>query len=160
MKMMLGAGVMGKSAHNHDGGGVNYLCLPLDPEFRSDAQEGHQSHAYVYGVEYEAGFPGLGNHDAPCAVCEVEGRSAVLMIAAKRTCPAGWTKEYEGLLAAQHHNQKGSTFVCVSSGMESREGGNENRDGGLLYVVEAQCGSLPCGPYTNGFEITCVVCTK
>ena len=80
--------------------------------------------------------------------------------AAKRTCPAGWTKEYEGILAAERHSHRGSNFVCVSSGMESRAGGNGNANGGLLYVVEAQCGSLPCGPYTNGFEITCVVCTK
>ena len=152
---------MGKSGHNR-GGGVNFLCLPTDPEFRADTQEGHQSHAYIYGVEYEGGpqFSHILNHDAPCAVCEVQGRSAVLMIPARRTCPAGWTLEFDGILAAQHESHKGSEFVCVSRGMESRPGGDGNADGGLMYVVEVQCGSLPCGPYTNGYEVTCVVCTK
>ncbi len=30
----------------------------------------------------------------------------------------------------------------------------------LFYNVEAVCGSLPCPNYVNGWEITCVVCTK
>ena len=155
-------GWMGKSNHNH-GGGVNFLCLPTDPEFRDDAREGHQSNSFIYGVEYENDgylFTNIDDHDAPCAVCEVQGRSAVLMIAAKQTCPDGWTKEYDGLLAAQRQDHRGSDFVCVSSGMESRPDGNGDANGGLLYVVEAQCGSLPCDPYTNGYELTCVVCTK
>ena len=162
---LLCAGWMGRSPHDQHGGGVNYLCLPTDPEFRADVQEGHQSHSYIKGVEYQKEgsqlFAAVHDHDAPCAVCEVQGRSAVLMIAAKQTCPDGWTLEYDGLLAAEKHDHRsGSDFVCVSSGMESRPGGNGDANGGLLYVVEAQCGSLPCGPYTNGYEITCVVCTK
>ena len=156
---------MGKSKHD-DGGGVNYVCLPLDPEFPSNAQSGFQSGSYMYGVEYEKGrssrfFANQDDHNAPCAVCEVQGRSAVLMIPAKRTCPAGWTKEYDGLLASQdHYEYEGSTFVCVSHGMESRPGGNVNEDAGVMYVVEARCGSLPCPPYRNGYELSCVVCTK
>ena len=81
------------------------------------------------------------------------------MIPAKRSCPIGWTKEYEGLLMTQHHTQHASTYICVDKTMEILPGGYENRDGGLLYVVEAVCGSLPCPPYINGFELACVVCT-
>ena len=43
---------MGKSWYNH-GGGVNYLCLSLDPEFPDNVQGGIQSGSYVYGVEYQ-----------------------------------------------------------------------------------------------------------
>ena len=155
---------MGKSEFNH-GGGVNYLCLPTNPEFRDDAQDGHQSHSYIYGVEYQQEgsplFAAVHDQDAPCAVCEVQGRDTVLMIPAKRTCPDdGWTLEYEGLLASQESNQKGSEYVCVSSGMEGRPHSESNENGGLLYVVETQCGSLPCDPYVNGYELMCVVCTK
>ena len=75
---------MGKSFYNQ-GGGVNYLCLPLDPEFPDNVQGGAQTGARVYGVEYQAGFTGMNDQDAPCAVCEVQGRSAVLMIPAKQT---------------------------------------------------------------------------
>ena len=142
---------MGKSFFTSSGGGVNYLCLPLDPDFPDNAQAGAQSGAYVYGVEYQAGFTGMTHQDAPCAVCEVQGRSAVLMIPAKQTCPAGWTLEYEGLLATQHSNYKGAEYVCVSSNPEPSHSGQSDENGGLLFVVEAQCGSLPCPPY---------VCTK
>ena len=152
-------GVMGKSHYQH-GGGVNYLCLPLDPEFPDNAQGGEQTGARVFGVEYHFGFPGMTHQDAPCAVCEVQGRSAVLMIPAKQTCPAGWTLEYEGLLASQHHRDTGSEYVCVSSNPEPSHSGHTNDNGGTLLVVEAQCGSLPCPPYVSGYELTCVVCTK
>ena len=155
---------MGKSEFNH-GGGVNYLCLPTDPEFRDDAQDGHQSHSYIYGVEYQSHtstrfFADVDDRDAPCAVCEVQGRSQVLMIPAKQTCPAGWTLEYEGMLASEHHSSRNAEFVCVSSGMEVRAGGSASYNEGLLYVVEARCGALPCPPYSDGYELSCVVCTK
>jgi hypothetical protein len=26
--------------------------------------------------------------------------------------------------------------------------------------VESHCGSLPCPPYVQGYELTCAVCTK
>ena len=61
---------------------------------------------------------------------------------------------------SQHHSQKGSDYICVADGMESLAGGSNNQDGGLLYVVEAVCGSLKCPPYIEGYEIACVLCTK
>ena len=157
-------GVMGKSFFNQ-GGGVNYLCLPLDPEFPDNVQGGEQTGSYIYGVEYEKWkssrfFNEVQDQDAPCAVCEARNRTQVLMIPAKKTCPDGWTLEYEGLLASQHNSHKGSEFVCVSSGMEASHSGNNNDNGGLLYVVEARCGSLPCPPYVAGYELVCAVCTK
>ena len=155
--------MIGKSQHQH--GGVNYLCLPNDPELPSNAEAGNQNGAFIYGVEYERlhstrFFASVNDQDAPCAVCEVQGRSQVLMVPAKQTCPDGWTKEYDGLLASQHHLQTGSDFICISSGMESVPGGAANLNGGLVHVVEAQCGSLHCPPYVAGYELSCVVCTK
>ena len=155
---------MGKPNHN-EGGGGNYLCLPLDPEFPSNVQAGRQTGSYIYGVEYQKSasdrfFASVHAQDAPCAVCEVQGRSQVLMIPATQTCPAGWIFEYEGMLASEHHSSRNAEFVCVSSGMEVRAGGSASYNEGLLYVVEARCGALPCPPYTDGYELTCVVCTK
>ena len=155
---------MGKSYHNQ-GGGVNYLCLPSDPEFPTNAEGGIQNGALVFGVEYERGastrfFASVQDHDAPCAVCEVQGRNQVLMVPAKRTCPTGWTKEYDGLLASQHYTNTASDFICMSSGMESVPGRNANVHGGTVHVVEARCGTLQCPPYVDGYELTCVVCTK
>ena len=150
---------MGKSFYTQNGG-VNYLCLPLDPDFPDNAKTGNQNGAYIYGVEYQTGFTGMNDQDAPCAVCEVQGRSAVLMIPAKQSCPAGWTLEYEGLLATQHSTHKGAEYVCASNNPEPSHSGHTNDNGGMLYVVEAQCGSLPCPPYVSGHELSCVVCTK
>ena len=118
---------MGKTKYNL-GGGANYLCLPLDPEFPDNKQTGFHSGSYIYGVEYKKWnsdifFVDVNHQDAPCAVCEVQGRSQVLMIPAKQTCPAGWTLEYEGLLVSEHHTHSTSEFICVSSGMEVRDGG-------------------------------------
>ena len=81
------------------------------------------------------------------------------MIPAKLRCPTGWTKEYEGLLMAQHYTHKGSTFECVDKEMEALPGGQANDNGGLFFAVEAVCGSLPCPPYWAGAELPCVVCT-
>ena len=153
------------NSHYSQGGGANYLCLPLDPDFPAGATAGYQSQSYVFGVEYEPQHSPLmdasfKDQDAPCAVCEAVTRSQLLMIPAKLSCPAGWTQEYDGLLMSLHHTQRKAEFICVSSGMETNAGGQLDLNGGLLYVVEARCGSLPCSPYIDGYEIGCVVCTK
>lgn len=63
-------------------------------------------------------------------------------------------------LMSTHYSQKGrSTFACVDEAPEVNPGGDGDQNGGLLYVVEAHCGTLPCPNYTSGREITCVVCT-
>ena len=157
------AGSMAKALHSA-GGGSNYLCLPLAPEFLPGSQAGFQSGAEIYGVEYENGdtpvaqFPA--NHDAPCVVCEVRGQGQVLMIPARVTCPTDWRLEYSGVLMSQHKTHQSSEFVCVSLALEAGQAGRLSKAGGSLYVVEAKCGSLPCPPYTDGYEIACVVCTK
>ena len=146
------------------------MCLTRDPDFLDGV--GSQTvgrSAQIVGIEYEnynlfldtIGQGDLHNQDAPCAVCEVP-RTAVLMVPSKRTCPQGWTMEYEGLLMAQWWNHEGKgEYECVSLGMETVEGGYANNDGAHWYVVETLCGkSLPCPPYEDGFELSCVVCTK
>ena len=145
---------------------MNYLCLPDIPEHPVGAASGEQSGSRIYGTEYQGGrSPGLSSHhddnDVPCVVCDVEGRSRVLMIPAKMSCPdGGWVKEYQGLLMSQHYTHKGSEFICVSDRMEDLAGGSGDVDGGVLRVVETKCGSLKCPPYVEGYEVACVVCTK
>ena len=156
---------MGKSSYTNTGGGVNYLCLPMDPDFPSNAQAGHQTGSRIYGVEYQPDastrfFVDVNDHDAPCAVCEVQGRSQVLMIPAKQTCPAGWTLEYEGLLASEKSSHDGGEYACVSNDPETTPAGHTNEYGGRLFVVEATCDTLPCPPYVAGYELSCVICTK
>lgn len=51
-------------------------------------------------------------------------------------------------------------YICVDANPEAIPHGSENKNGNVLYLVEAVCGSLPCLPYVNGRELACVVCSK
>ena len=155
-------GYAAKSYFEH-GGGVDYQCLHPEPEWPTGATEGNQHYSYIYGVEYQVNADwseDADNQDAPCALCNVESRTRQVMIPARETCPEGWVREYYGFLVAQHHDQWSSTFVCLDKDFEYLPGGTDNVNGGLFYMVESICGSLPCPPYDGGMELACVVCTK
>ena len=157
---------MGGSWYNHQGGGSNYLCLPLNPIF-DRISAGSQGYSYIYGTEYQKQpYPNmfhknLHDQDALCAVCHAESRGSHVMIPARNICPSGWTLEYKGYLMSARLVHKGRTqFVCVDGTAEATAGSQRDQDGALLYFVESHCGSLPCPPYGTGKELTCVVCTK
>ncbi|KAI0208131.1 hypothetical protein LSAT2_007226 [Lamellibrachia satsuma] len=164
-------GVVAGSLYTHSGGGSNYLCMPRDPDWGPKTTAGFQSGGHLYGAEYEiqsndpfskANAQSLHNNDIPCAVCLVASRQTKLMFPAKLTCPDGWTKEYSGYLMAEHYTHKGrTTYVCMDNAPEVILGGGLDKNGVLFYVIEATCGgALPCPNYVDGWEITCVVCTK
>ena len=157
------AGRTGSSHYTHSGGGANYICMPNDPEYSSYIP-GVQGYGFVYGTEYEGPplAPGMIQHDAPCAVCDVPDKSRVLMIPAKLTCPSGWTREYYGYLMAEHVSRSlGRTmYTCVDHIMESVPGSQNHILGGHFYHTEAHCNGVACPPYNNYKELTCVVCSK
>ena len=145
--------------------------MPRDPEWGPKNTAGFQSDGHLYGAEYEmasndpfskVNAHSLHDHDVPCAVCLVTSRPTKLMIPAKLTCPDGWTKEYSGYLMAERYTHKGrTTYVCMDNVPEVILGGGVDKNGVLFYVTEATCGgALPCPNYAEGWEITCVVCTK
>ena len=160
-------GRMGGEGHSHQGGGVNYLCLPRYPKY-DKYNDGNQATGYVFGAEYEVSdYSGsvfksnLYDHEAPCAVCFVKSRGSKLMIPAQNDCPPGWTEEYHGYLMTayyDHANQK--DYVCVDKDPEYVPGSNSDQNGAMLYHVEGHRGSLPCLPYIQHRELTCAVCTK
>lgn len=167
-------GVAGGGYYNHQGSGSNLICLTREPEWANytNALEGH---ARIYGAEYEApkaifsgeNAPvktanGLQDHDVPCAVCRVKYRSSMIMIPGRKSCAGKhWTREYWGYLATGHYNHKNQIqYVCVDRAPEADPKGAKNDNGALLYLVQGVCGSLPCPPYVQGRELTCVVCTK
>ena len=161
-------GIAGGKWHAHTGSGSNYLCLPEDPEY-DDYQAGVSTYrAYVYSGEYQVysdfpPFSGKHDHDVPCAVCRTTNRGSLMTIPAKMNCPIDWTKEYHGYLMAERYNHHSSEFVCVDRNPEIRSSSSAaNQDGALFYPVEGRCnaGNLPCAPYINGAELTCVVCSK
>ncbi|XP_028402161.1 uncharacterized protein LOC114525143 [Dendronephthya gigantea] len=160
---------MGGSYFNHHGGAANYLCLPLNPIFEKYVN-GFQGSANIHGTEYEAVgeqnkiFPNTNIEDdnAPCAVCQAKSRVSHMMIPARNVCPSGWTMEYKGYLMTAHYGHKGRTqFICVDGDPEATHGSHKSTNGALLYFVEGYCNhELPCPPYVQGRELTCVVCTQ
>ena len=155
---------MGGEHYTHSGGGVNYLCLPKTPKY-DKYKDGHQGGGYVYGAEYELSFnpfkKSLSQHDPPCVVCFVKSRGSMLMMPARNDCPTGWTEEYHGYLMTEYYgHKKQRDFICVDQDAESIPGSQASKNGALLYFVEGVCSNLPCGPYVNGRELTCAVCTK
>ena len=146
--------------------------FPRNPEW-GNRMDGLQREAKLYRAEYESwhfenifskvnnGGRSLHNLDPLCVACFAPTRSALIMIPAKRSCPAGWTMEYRGYLVTEldgHNSNK--DFVCLDEEPEAMPGSHQDFNGALFFAVEGKCGSLPCPPYVEGWEITCVVCTK
>ncbi|CAG2203993.1 unnamed protein product [Mytilus edulis] len=158
-------GQVGGTDYTSKGGGVNYLCLPGDPENGL-----HQSYgnAQVYGSEYELGSSykpsgwseSMNNKEVPCAVCYKKHRSTVLMIPGRKTCYKGWTSEYQGYLLSSNGSHSKKDFACVDRNAEPLDDKNGDENGALFYALRTKCGSLRCPPYSNEADLLCVVCTK
>ncbi|XP_052091334.1 uncharacterized protein LOC127728132 [Mytilus californianus] len=159
----------GQAGGNHymaKGGGVNYLCLPNDPENGEFNSYGNDQ---IYGSEYEisyaftpTGWPkSIHNKEVPCSVCFRKHKSAMIMIPGRKTCYRGWNTEYHGYLMSDHVSHVRVDYACVDRNPEPMDTSNTiNEDGALLYTIRAKCGSLKCPPYTNGAIVLCSVCTK
>ena len=147
--------------YTHTGGTSSNLCLHINPRFVSNAGDTAQ---YIYGTEYENNRPftkNIAQHDAVCVVCMTNSRGSNLVVNGRNDCPAGWTLEYQGYLMSAHYGHKGRTqAICVDVDADGAHGTYQNLNGNLLYTIQASCGALPCGPYIQGREITCAVCTK
>lgn len=163
-------GIVGGAHYTHKGSGSNYLCLPEEPIY-DEPQGGTsgQNRALVYGAEYETNTFGQWNHvhdsNVPCAVCWAHNRPSLVVVPARNDCPgSGWTKEFSGYLVAEFYNHQRSEFVCMDKNPEVIPRSAHNANGPLFYVAEGRCGAsgsgLPCGPYVDGYELTCAVCTR
>ena len=84
-----------------------------------------------------------------------------VMVPGRKDCYPGWTKEYWGYLMSGHDNRAGAyDHLCMDNEPEFMQHGGKSDDQHILYLVEAQCGSLPCPPYVQGRELACAVCSK
>jgi len=155
-------GYAGGGSYAESGAGTTYLCLPKDPEWGAEVQSPSYL-GYVHGAEYETHgtmLDSLKDHDVPCAACQTNSTN-VLMIPAKQTCPTGWIREYFGyLMSSRHSHASAKEFICMDGNPEALTGTYLDKNGALFHFQKAVCGSLPCTPYINGRELTCVVCTK
>lgn len=151
------------------GGGVNYQCLPDDEVNLYTLNLGISDVSVMTAVEYESQtyriFPAnIDNKHAVCAVCHTQGRSAVLTIPARTTCPPGWTMEYNGLMMTNKDSKPHpTTYECVDRDPEAMPIPSADT-GGQFWFVNIDCyrdGSVGmCDKYRHGSQLTCVVCSK
>ncbi|KAJ8047318.1 Short-chain collagen C4 [Holothuria leucospilota] len=164
-------GVAAGGHYTQKGSGSNYLCMPEEPIYDEPvAGSSGQNRGYVYGAEYEtitfANWNHLHDNNVYCAVCWAPNRSSLMMVPARNICPGSlWTKEYSGYLVSSYYNHEGRTeFVCMDRNAEAVPRSSHSTDGALFYPVDGRCNShgsgLPCGPYVDGYELTCAVCTR
>ena len=161
------AGKAGGTAHDHAGGGVEKLCLPLDPDYINASQSTSANFfSTIQGAEYQTlngPHNNLYNHNVPCAVCYASTRAAMIMIPAKTQCPSSWTREYYGYLMTEreHHDHYRGSFDCVDVNPDVIPNTSANTDGALFQYVTASCNTgIQCPPYVSNKVISCAVCTK
>ena len=155
------SGRTGSSLSDNPGGAANYLCMPDDPEYTLPHRPGTQAFNLVHETKYESPVvTSSGKLSVPCAVCYVSGRTAVVKIPAKTTCPSGWTAEYAGYLMSGNLGIRRTMYECVDGSMEVIEGSGSPGPSGQFWHVEASCNGLPCLPYDAEKELNCVVCTR
>lgn len=171
-------GYTGSSYYSHQGGGVDFVCLPSRPQFGRDTNE-TKSGAFMVGTEFQNAYlhhvfdtsnagtnsgpvKDLVDHDMPCAVCMAPNTAASITIPGRNECLGddNWMHQYSGFLMSSHYTEHTSTFICVDGAPEVRPGGGLDHNGATLFLVSIHCGSLPCPPYEQGRELTCVVCSR
>ncbi|XP_046343732.1 uncharacterized protein LOC124124576 [Haliotis rufescens] len=157
-------GYAGGSHYTAKGGPGTTLCLPDTPIYANHTAS--VTGGSLYGSEYETPaakgpLHNMYEHDVPCVVCRSRHRRSAVMVPARNECFPQWHLEYKGYLFGGATGYTGSTdYVCVDEDPESVPGGHANKEGHIFYLVKSACGSLPCPPYVNGWELTCAVCTK
>ncbi len=151
-------------SHYTQAGSAEYLCLHDKPQFLQTTAGIQTQRSQLYGTEYEshAAFSNIFRHDAPCSVCYTPTRHTKIIIPGRISCPPSWTREYYGyyMTSGYFADQKNKVPVCVDVQAESIPGSSAHTVTSLLYFMETTCTGIRCPPYSNGAEITCVVCTK
>jgi len=177
-------GYMTTGAVDQKGSGSNYICVTSSPKSGPGNVPGRQEFSgALYPVQYDprsdSGADGqpysvdgkpfswsnnngknLRGMNAPCAVCYIDS-GASLMVPGTTDCPNDYNVEYWGYLVSAYWSTHYRTeFICMDNAPESGPGGTWTGTSAWVYPVQAECNqALPCPPYVNQDEITCVVCS-
>lgn len=165
------SGFIGGSSHTNSGSAVDYLCLINDPQWGIYDSKVN-SLPFIGGALYDVwdinvpnspfDFNKYDHHRVPCSVCMKKKKASTIMIPARRDCYGNWVKEYDGYLYAGHPSHvAASEYICLDKTPEALDKSPNWTDKKLLYPVRTNCnGAIPCPPYVNGREVTCVVCSR
>ncbi|KAH3825844.1 hypothetical protein DPMN_127727 [Dreissena polymorpha] len=110
----------------------------------------------ICGAECETNagelFRSLHEKDVPRSLCYTREKKTA-MLPARTSC-------YSGFLMSSEATQPGKNYVCVDKDPGEMNGSHENKNGALLYLVEAREGLLRNNPYQPGWELSCAAKTK
>lgn len=114
--------------------------------------------ATLYGIEYEEPLSSTtrSSDDAVCVVCFISTRDnpddpSQNQLSTQLDKRISWV-DY---LMFEYKGSGRTTYVCVDQSFDQA-----HTSAGHFYHVEATCNSMPCPPYVNYKELTCVVCTR
>jgi hypothetical protein len=152
--------------YNHYGGGGNFLCLTEEAKYNDESTLTDSGWGYIYGTEYQIDTNQAltrARHDqnVPCATCTAPC-SKKIMMPGTNMCPDGWTKLYYGWLMGGYYNYAASTsYICVDVNPDVIIGEGASQNGALLHHIQVDCGyGIPCPPYDERRELSCVVCCQ
>ncbi|XP_065193210.1 uncharacterized protein LOC135824403 [Sycon ciliatum] len=159
------SGFVGGTWYTVKGGAAQYLCMPMEPEY-SEYIPKTQSNSILQTAELQTPsksipeFHSQYQNTPVCALCQAYGRSSQFMFPARLTCPAGWTKEYDGYLMTAKYDHQRTEYICMDKQPEVMEGTSKNVNGALLYFVETNSKTHVPDTYVGEKELTCSVCSR
>ena len=107
-------------------------------------------------------FDKYDHHQVACSVCMKTRIVSTIVIPARKDCYGDWVKEYNGYLYAGHHTHAAaSEYICMDEAPDVHSKSSTVTGKKLLQPVMVKCnGAIPCPPYVNGGDATCVVCSR
>ncbi|CAC5426506.1 unnamed protein product [Mytilus coruscus] len=165
------SGFVGGSSYTNSGSAVDHLCLINDPQWGIYDSKVNNN-PFIGGALFHVHDINVPNspfdvnkydhHRVPCSVCMKKKKASTIMIPARKDCYYNWIKEYDGYLYAGHQIHVAATeYICLDKTPEALDKSPNWTDKTLLYPVRVNCnGAIPCPPYVNGREVTCVVCSR
>ena len=152
-------GVAAGGDRDFHGSSVNMLCLPPNPMRYSNNAKGIE---YAVGVEYKANgaLDHADSRNIPCAMCEVTGKSTIMMIPSHYVCPNGWRLEYNGyIMVGNDVEEGGSMYDCIDISLEQIPGTGSDQGWHQLWPVYVGS-SADSLPRDNSYAMTCAICSK
>ena len=165
------AGFVGGSSYTDTGAAVDHLCLTNDPQWGIYDSKVN-AHPFIGGALFDIGYIRVRNslfdfdkydhRQVACFVCMKRRKVSTIMIPARNDCYGNWIKDYNGYLYTGHYTHSAaSEYICMDETPDVLSKSSTWNGKKILYPVEVNYnGAIPCPPYVNGREVTCVVCSR
>jgi len=163
------AGWVANARNTNSGGGATYQCMNMNLGYTGAERRQAKYGGLLSEVQYDthsasvsAAWKKVDGYEVPCAVCEVEAQSTV-MIPGREECPTGYEASYTGWIASGYFTHRHVTEnICVDVAPDVVPGSSRTkRNVGRLYAAEVfrAADSVKGKEYKDGQEIPCTQCS-